>query len=301
MKFKEAYELWKQGVKIKGPVCNEEKVNLFEGMNELEQLPDKRYSDDNILSIDRQSFEYYNLYLQSCGEIEKPRKPFISYKVYVLLYAKMFEPDLRKSLINRSDTNETYCKWFNIPVRYNGITFDTMKDYPEQLQLKQTTRNWIRDGWKDCLLLGSKYAGIGKTTMLVCSAMERFVQKDYNEIKRFEGPMDFLNSSIIFLKERQLVNLISGAGVFRVMILERLASVDYFVYDDLLSMGDKVFSKTVLFDILDSRVEDAGKPTAISTRMSQENLKRYHPDIYSRIARGKIYYSNSKKDIRPDG
>lgn len=288
MKFKEAYNLYMQNVDVRIPICNEHKENLYDYLTDLIQMPD----------IDRTRLEYYKLYLESCGEIDKPGKPFICYSVYMNIYAIPFERNLRRNISNRKDLNEIHCRIFNIPGRYCGMTFDKIRDIPEQRQIIRTTKNWIENGWRESLLLGSKTPGVGKTNTMACLGHQRFVEFDFTEIKRFEGNLEFLNSSIVFIKERELISILNSPGIYRGMILDRLSNVDFLMYDDMLSMGDKDFAKSVLMDLFDSRIDSEGKPTAITTRYPLENLQRHYADIYSRLSRGRIYYSDSKKDLR---
>jgi DNA replication protein DnaC len=289
MVFKEAYNFYKPGVRdIKSPLCSETKINLFEQMTDLEN-----YAHTGIPKI-----EYFKLYLDSCGDITKPRKPFINYEVYINLYSEVFERDLRTGLTRNPKTNYIYCNIFNIPKRYNNMTFDTITDYSEQRQTINTAKKWVREGFRECLVLGSKTRGIGKTNTLVCTAMEYFIEYDYSEIKKFTGALAFLNSSIIFIKERELIKLLENPALYKGVILDRLAQCAFLVYDDMLSVGDASFAKNVLFDILDARIDEQGKPTAISTTVQRHVLERNYPDIASRISRGKVYYSDSTKDIR---
>lgn len=290
MKFREGYELYLQNVNLRVPMCHEHKENLFDELTELIQTPD----------IDRRKLEYYRMYLESCGEIDRPGKPFICFSIYLNIYSVAFPQILRRGLAKRKEWNEKECRIFNIPPRYYGMTFDTIEDYPEQRQMIKAAKNWIKDGWKNSFLLGSKMPGIGKTNTMVCTGLQRFVEVDFTEIKRFQGNLEFMNSSIIFIKERELISILDAPGMYRGMILERLCHVDYLMYDDMLAFGNKEFSKTVLMELIDARVDSGGKPTVITTRVGNDILERHYPDIYSRLSRGKIYYSDSKRDLRKE-
>lgn len=286
MIFTEAYHAFLiKAYKGKRPFCSETKEDLFFGLYYLEDLDDPGVT-------------YYKLYLDSCGNIENgnPRKPLISYSVYKTLYQKGFEIDVRDTKMNNVKMNKDLCLKFNIPDRYSYKTFQTIDKIPEQEKQVNSVRKWCNEGFKESLLIGGK-KGIGKTTLAVCSVMEFYKKNDVKTQPYFRETKLF-DSSIIFIKESELFKLTKLPGAPTYSMLERLVNADFLCYDDMFTSDDKAYSRQILFDLIDQRVECKGKSTVITTHMPCDKVMRYYSDIYSRLSRGKIDYSNQAKDLR---
>jgi DNA replication protein DnaC len=255
----------------------------------------------NAYNHRRDKVYYYHLYLDSLGEVTR-QTPLVTFETYNDIYAKAFERKLRQKRVVNPKTNELLCKQFNVPERYYGVSFATLPHIKEQEQLINTAKRWTKS-YKESLLLGSKTTGVGKTTCAVSSLMQYYVDHDSSPIRSFTQRWDVLNSNIIFLKERDLYGTIrrtyaNDIPLYEHQITERLANVDFLVYDDMFSINDGDFLKRVLFSILDERIDGQGKPTIITSRYPLAQLQRNFPDIYSRLERGVIYYHSSTKDLR---
>jgi hypothetical protein len=298
MNFSEAYHLYVQGIDVKPyPFCSETKADLFFEMFYGEGLP---------------GLEYYKKYLESCGDISAPVRPLICYDVYMKLYAKKFERDLRQSVVNNPKSNRDLCGVFNVPVRYNDVTFDKLPHHPEQEKQRAAAWKWAQglkgsgqekdlrgQAYEECLLLGGVVRGIGKTSLLVCTTMQYYVDNDFRDMQpAAPAEIGFLNSSIVFIKERQFMDLMNRNDVYKSMVLERLSKVDFLAYDDLLLKADEIFVKKYLLDLIDSRIDCEGKPTALTTAYPRHLFEKNYPDMYSRLSRGKIDYSNQQTDLR---
>lgn len=126
--------------------------------------------------------------------------------------------------------------------------------------------------------------GLGKTFLSSCIA-KKMIEKNVNVV--FGSLIDFLRKieSEHFGKE--------DGGTLDIII-----NADIVILDDLGSEFQTSFTESVLYDIINSRI-NLGKPTIISTNLSHSELDRkYNERIVSRLTGCFVPLSFVGKDIR---
>lgn len=305
MLFTEYYAQYRNPLRVEkiDPIfCSQTKVNILFDLKRIEidnNMSENTYNGGKkIVNV-----EYYKMFLDNLGDISKPDYPAVCFDVYNKLYSRKWEMDVRRRQIESDRINPLLCSKFNIPERYQKHTFKKIQPKPDQVQLFNTSKNYVKAKFTESLWLGSQFPGAGKTTNAVCMIMEYYVVNDFKLGKFFKYPYEKFNNSILFIKEYDLIKLIPNKHDFnpvyyRSALLNRLAEIDLLVYDDCLKYGDTEYNKEFLAPLIDSRLDNSSKATIFTSTFNQAQLPKSYPDLYSRLKRGTIFYTNCQTDYR---
>lgn len=305
MLFTEIYAQYRNPLrveKIEPIFCSQTKVNILFRLKQIEDMnkaSEISYNGGHKIV----NLEYYKMFLDSLGDVSKPDYPAVCYEVYDKLYSRKWEIDIRRRQIESDKINPALCKKFNIPERYAKHTFKHIQPKSDQVQLFNTSKNYVKAKFHESLWLGSQFPGAGKTTNAVCMVMEYYVVNDFKLGRYFKYPYEKFNNSILFIKEYDLIKLVPNKHDFnpvyyRSALLNRLAEIDLLVYDDALKYADNEYIKEFLMPLVDDRLDNKGKSTIFTSTFKQEQLPKTYPDLYSRLRRGRVYYCDIKTDYR---
>ena len=305
MLFSEIYILYRNPLrqeKVEPIICSQTKINILYSLSRMED-ENKRSQLTYNNGQKVVNTEYYKMFLDSLGDINKPDYPGVCFEVYDKLYSRKWEIEVRRRQVESDKINPLLCRKFNIPERYYKHTFKRTQPKPDQTQLFNTSKNYVKAKFRESLWLGSDVRGVGKTTNAICIAMEYYVANDFKKISYFKYPYDIINNSILFIKEYDMIKLVPNKHDFspvyyRSALLNRLAEVDLLIYDDALKYADNEFIKEFLLPLFDDRLENKSKPTIITSTFKERQLPLSYPDLYSRLRRGKVYYCDIKNDYR---
>lgn len=252
----------------------------------------------------------------------------VCYAVFKNRYAHSFIPQKRRNYIQSGDTAINAA--LNIPEKFHALNFDNLVEYEEQRPLITTAQYFCTFGMtpqelarffnKDVeryttytpskdysFLTTGPYNGQGKSLTLACITKEEFIRHGLKSIDLFTGALEFLNSSIIFLNEFQLLSALDllcekDYGAYSAQqIIRRLSDVDFLALDDIFQVRAKQMREDladIYMAVIYNRTEIRKQRTAISFNGPKEELNKISSYIYSRMKEGAIYNCLFNKDYR---
>jgi DNA replication protein DnaC len=229
----------------------------------------------------------------------------VSYPVFKNRYAADYIPTRRRRYITESDPDIN--SLLNIPGEFHPFCFDNIYVNTIQKALFDKSKFFISKSTKRSMLISGEDTGQGKTLAAVCIAKESFIIEGFNFVELFHGALAFLNSSIIFINEFSLLEIIDLLldDQYRIYSIEkiyrRLSDTELLIIDDMFqtrSMDKYPKLLDIYMPIIYNRLEVRKLRTVITTNKTPEQFTKISKYIYSRLKRGDIYNCTWSKDYR---